>query len=120
MAADFEKLASKMQKKRDKELEQFNSKTSGLSHEDLSESYGYGEITQDEYEEALKLLEDNEQQDQEAIESTPTAMYLKMIRRDIKDTETEIHEIEEELGIEHPASESRDERRKRLNLDPKN
>jgi hypothetical protein len=117
--ADFEKLAAKAQKKRDKELEQYNQKTSGMSREDLADLYGYGNISIDEYDEALKRLDDDKQQGQEAMKTTPTALYLKMLYRDIKDTETEIYEIEEELGIKHPASESRDERRKRLGLEPK-
>jgi (p)ppGpp synthase/HD superfamily hydrolase len=120
MQSDYEKLSAKMQKKRDKELEKFNHKTNGLSREELADSYGYGEITLDEYYEALKRLEDGERREQEALDATPVAQYLKMIYRDIKDAATEIYEIEDKLGIKHQPSESRDQRRRRLGLEPKN
>lgn len=94
---DLDKLLQKALKKRDKELVQFNEKTNGISSDELADLYGYGEITEAEYQEALKRLENNEQQDQEAIENTPIAQYVKMLHRDIRSITTEIFEIEEDL-----------------------
>lgn len=111
---DYEKLLQKARKKREKELNPLQG-TEKLSKDDLAEMYGWGNITWEQYQAALETLGDSN----DKVEvSSITSEYIRMLMAEIRNTQTEIIELEEELGIKR-VIETREERRKRLGLEPK-
>lgn len=111
---DYEKLLQKARKKREKELNPLQG-TEKLSEDDLAEMYGWGNITWEQYQAALETLGDSN--DKVEVISI-TSEYIRMLMAEIRNTQTEIIELEEELGIKR-VIETREERRKRLGLEPK-
>jgi hypothetical protein len=114
LTSDFEKLLQKNIKKREKEVQKLNKKIDGLNRDELADAYGYNQISRNEYQIALKRLDETENQNQAAIdEATPITEYIRILRQNINDLKLEVFEIEEELGIKHLTL---NERKKMLGL----
>lgn len=93
---DYEKLYERALKKREKEVAKLQSKIeqSEWDEDSIQEAYGWGQITQKQYESLLAQLRESEDQ-KTNLESTPTALteYLRMVKQEINNVSMEIEEL---------------------------
>lgn len=99
-AQELQKLANRYRSRREKEISKINAKFGDIefTRDDLADLYGYGNITRAEYEKALdKLDQDDNDRNVAADMKTRTSELLRMLKKDIRNIEYEIAEIEKEI-----------------------
>ena len=93
---DYEKLYERALKKREKEVAKLQSKIeqSEWDEDSIQEAYGWGQITQKQYESLLAQLRETEGK-KASLESAATALteYLRMVRQEINNVSMEIEEL---------------------------
>ena len=95
---DLEKLQLKYKKQRAVEVAKIEAKFgTEISADELSDMYGYEQITKAEYDAALDALEQNGNAKESAKDlKTPLSEMVRIITSDIRNIKAEIVEIEKE------------------------
>ena len=95
---DYEKLYERALKKRKKEMEKLQSQSKigqlEWDKDSLQEAYGWGQITQSQYDSLLTQLRESEDK-KVSLQSVATVLteYLKMLKQEINNVSMEIEEL---------------------------
>jgi hypothetical protein len=98
MLKEYEKLCTKYEKKRDDEVKKLVIVDEGLentTYEELQELYGWGGISEAEFDRRRQELEDYKENKTKSVDKeTPITTFLKYINKEICDIKNEVRELE--------------------------
>lgn len=98
MLKEYEKICVKYEKKREDEIKKLivlDETLENTTYEELHDLYGWGTITEAEFERRAKELEDYKENKIKSVDrETPITTFLKYMKKEIVSVKAEIRELE--------------------------